>query len=775
MFSVMKQVYYYDALERYASTDVIISYDENSEVRIINNRNLELVYHEDIVYSSVFLNIYTLVSEPDSSFYVEIMSADTYELERLINLDVPLLSERGMVITSSLSTKNDLGLNDVMSIYINNVNYDFVIEGIIDDTSVFTGDKVFVLKDTLMGTCIGLSNLGNLGNVIYVNLASTITPEAFIDILNNDLEYKYYQIQQTIDLTEISRLAKYNSVLFFGVGVLMLFALILVLHSLFHLYFREYPIQSGVLSILGASKNYLFSIWTIEISIFLLISSVISALLTLFLVNMAGIIYGIHHFVNYQIWTFLLAFIGTALFLLIEVFTLQFQMKKKSNIELSSDLRYKKFHANYFLGIFSLLVLAIVKWIEPFSTGTNAILIVILSIIVMFQGFDIILFLYAKLLFKKKRQTIFTKYSIKSIKDNPTIHQSLRVLFVIFLVIVSVVSVQGFINRESKKLEDQIAVDYALLGIYDYQPTLKQEVLNNFDVSKVDEAIVYQNTLLHFGDESKRFSFNISMEYESFIEHFQFDVTNPINFLGSTESPEIILPINFKYIYDLNAGDTVTMDLSKKITGVSCIVVGFFETNFDNVVYSNIYSLPAYEDIVSINTLFIQTDNLDTQRELIQNYSMDMYYVISFQDIMADFTDFILKVTDMYAFLSSILIVCFIIVMINNTILLFYSMKSDYAKLKILGLDSSGFAKIILKEAAIIFFILVICSVLETFVLTAYFPKMMLVFHYYKVINPSILGMICTFGLVGIVLFSSYYYYLLKIKQMNVIEETKKY
>jgi hypothetical protein len=771
----MKQVYYYDALETYETTDVIISYDENSEVRIINNRYLEQDYQEDIVYSSVFLNIYTLINKSDSSFYVELMSADIYELERLINQDVPSLNERGMVITSSLSIKNHLKLNDVMSIYVNNINYDFVIEGIIDDTSVFTGDKVFVLKDTLMREMYGLSNLGNLGNVIYVNLASNITPEEFIGRLNIDPNYKYYQIQQTIDTTEIARLAKYNSVLFFGVGVLMIFALTLVLHSLFHLFFRDYPIQSGVLSILGANKRYLFSIWTIEIGIFLLISSVISALLTLFLVNMAGIIYGIHHFVNYQTWTFLLAFVGTALFLLMEVLVLHFQMKQKSNIELSSDLRYKKFHLNYLFGFFSLLVLVIVIWIEPFSTGINAIIIVIMSILVMFEGFDIILLLYAKLLSKKQHQTVFTKYSIKSIKDNPTIHQSLRVLFVIFLVILSVVSVQGFINRESKKLENQIAVDYALLGIFDYQATLKQEVLNNFDVSQVDEAIVYQNTLLHFGEEAKRFRFNISMDYESFKEHFQFDETEPIDLSDSTDLPEIILPINFKYIYDLSVGDTISMDLSKEITDVPCVVAGFFETNFDNVVYTNIYSFPAYDDIISINTLFIQTDNEETQSELIQKYSMDMYYVISFEDVMAEFSDYISTVTDMYAFLSSILIVCFIIVMVNNTILLFYSMKSDYAKLKILGLDSSGFARIIFKEALIIFIILVVCSVFETIVLTAYFPKMMLIFHYYKVIIPSFIGMFSTFCLVGTVLFSSYYYYLFKIKHMNVIEETKKY
>jgi len=774
MFSVMKQVYYYDNIETYPFTDVVITYDENSDVRIINNRNLKINYDTEILTADVFLNIHTMINQANSSYYVELMSATSNELERLIDEDVPSLNDRDMVITKSMSDKYDLQVNDVLAIFISNVSYSYNIKAVIEDKGVFVGDTLFVQKATLANDLYGAS-LDNVGNVVYVNLATGVSPETFIQKLSLDPEYSGYSFTQTVDWTEIARMAKYNSVLFFGVALLMMFALVMVMHSLFILFFKDYPIQSGVMSILGAQDKMLFGIWSIEIGLFLLISSIFSGLLTFALVNIAGLLYGVHHLIVYAFWHFGVAFLITILFLFAETFVMQQKIKKTSKVSLTFDFRYKKHHTNYRFGLIILVLMGLTWLFHPFSEGINAIIIVFLSVIVMFQCFDLALLLIAKIVRKKKKKTLFSRFSVKAMQENPYIHQSIRVLFVIFLVIVSAISVKSFIDSEFQLFSNQVEADYALLGIFDYDPQLKTEIEADFDVSEVDEAIVYQGSLVHFGDEIKKMKFNISMDYPSFLTHFKYETLSAPIFDLDSEYPQVLLPVDLQYIYGVEIGDIISIDLSKNITDIPFEVIGFLDTNFDNLIYTTIYRQTQYEDIVSINTLFIQTDDPETYIDMIQRYSLQMYFVLDMDQVISDFVNNMITVSNMFSFLTGILVVCFVIILFNNIVLIYDAMKSEYAKLKILGLDRNGFFWMICKEATLMFTIMLGGTLIESRLLIPYFPKMMLVFHYYKEIIPGTMVMTLTFLVVGTVFAISYRYYLYRIQKMNVIEETKKY
>ncbi len=775
MYPVFQQVFYYEAKEVYQTADVILTYDENSQVRIINKRNLELNYASDLSYASVFMNIYTLLGYESSEFYAQIMSAEPYELERLINQDVSNMSDRSMIVTKSFAENHQLITGEELSFFVKDTEYSYQIVQIVDDFGIFSGEKVFIQKEVLMEDLFGLPHLENIGNTIYIDLRSTVSAEEFIQTLKLDSDYQDFLMILAVDSNEIDRQATYSSSTFLGIGVLMLFAIILVLHSLFILFFKDYRIENGVISSLGGDANYTFHVWGIELGIFVLLGSVISWLMTYMLINIGGYFYGIHHFIDFPVIDVLIATAFCSIYLFFEMALMQNRVKRSSSVELSTSFRYSKTVRRYSLGIISSLLYLFFEFIHPFSVGIEAIIQVVLSIIVLFQLFEwMIVWLYT-LMKKRNKPSLFSSISIRQMKDNPFFNHSFKVLFVIFLLTISVFSINQFIDTEFDAFSEQLQVDYAIFGIFDYQATMKDDILNDFDVDKVDDGIVYQESLMHFGDEIRRTHFNVSMEYEAFLENYAFETTEEIDFSLSGNLPAIIIPQSMGFIYGVEIGDTIHMDMSRDILNVPFVIVGFFVTNFDNIVYTNIYENESYQDIVSTNTIFIQSNNPEVYTDLIHRYSLDMYYVISMQSFMDDYNDYILSINSMFIFLCTVLIICFVVVMVNNILLIFYSMKSDYAKMIILGQNGKDFFVMLLKEALLIFTILVILCIGETFVFVKYFPKIMLVFHYYKSIVPTWDVLVKTFLFEAVILGGAYAYYFLKIRNLKLIDETKKY
>lgn len=775
MFSVMKQVFTYQAEEIYQSADVILSYDENSQVRIINKRNLELNYSNELTSASVFFNIYTLFGEAEDQFYAQLMSSAPYELERLIDQDLPSMGERSMVITRSLSEERKIVVGDNITFYINDQMISYEVVGIANDSGVFSGSKVFVLKNALMNDLLGVSNLDNLGNTIYVNLKAHVSSEQFIEILKSDPDYQDYQITETKDMKEITRLATYNSSMFLGIAVLMLVAIVLVLHSLFILFFKDYTIESGVVSSLGGNSKYTFHVWSIEIVLFLIASTFIAWVLNYLIINLGALFFGIHHFIVFPVYFVPIALAACGLFLWVEMNILHHRQQKFSSVQRSTSFRYGKVLKRYWLGLFAALLFLLFSFVHPFSIGIEAFIQLVLSIIILFHLFELMIAVIYKWMKKRNKPTLFSRISIRQMKDNPYFHHSFKVLFVIFLVSISVISVRTFIDEEFEAFYDQLQVDYAVTGIFDYQDSIKQEMITSLDVTNVDEGIVYQNSLMHFDEMIKRTRFNVSMDYQAFLEHFAFETADDIDFSISGNTPAIIIPLSLKYIYEVEVGDVISMDMSRDIVGIPFVIVGFFETNFDNIVYTNIYEYSNYEDILSTNTIFVQTENEAVYQDLIHAYSLDMYYILSMKEVVKEYNNYILSINELFAFLSSVLLGCFVVVMINNILLIFYSMKPDYAKMIVLGQEPSGFGKMLFKEVCVLFGILILLCIAETFVFTKYFPRVMLVFHYYKNIIPTPWVLIQAFLLEGAVLAGTYSFYLYKITKMNVIEETKKY
>ncbi|MGD9909563.1 MAG: FtsX-like permease family protein [Candidatus Izemoplasmatales bacterium] len=767
MHSILSDVFTYEAKSEYQSIDIVMTYDENSSARLINIRELKEKYQDDIVYANAFFAMNTLFSLESNSeyFYAKLVSGTPLALEQVLGETISSLGSHDAIITKSLADKSNIELGDSVSFQTGNGSVILHVVSIIEDKGIFSGDQVFFLKSTFAEEVYDLSSMDNIGNIVYISIVPTISKEGFIETLYADPSYSDYVFTLTIDPFEIDRASTYASVLFFGISVLMFVALLFVLYSLFLLFFKDFQKEQGIVLSLGGNRRYLQIVFMNTFLWFMFFSLCFSAILTFVVLNIGIRIYGIREIFFYPLWSVLFSTLILILVYLVLAWMIDRRFRELSSISMISMLKGNPNtkRRSIYLGIL-ITMLGLILLVHPFSIGLNAIGVTILSILILFQLLDIALLVFRH---KKNSSSLFQLISFRNLKENKIVHQSLRVMMIIFIVLISVISVRSFIDREARVVKDQIIVDYMILGIYDYNESMLEE-LNTYPETSSSSATVFMDSYLYFGENIKRIRYSVSMPFSTFGQFFEFPLEEQNDTIISGSDAYILLPYSLKYIYNIELGDTIQVDFSSEYQGINLKVGGFFYTNFDNLIYTNYFDL----NHLSENAIFINS-SAELYDDLIGKYSLAYYYVVDMDDFMNDFLDSILRANDLFMFLSGVLIISFIIVLFNNTILVFETEKATYAKLKILGLSKRTLRKMLFKEFLTIVCILVLFTGALSVILTFYYPKMMLVFNYFKEIIPTWIDYLLAFLLMVFILGMTYIYFAKKLNCILLINESK--
>jgi ABC-type antimicrobial peptide transport system permease subunit len=246
----------------------------------------------------------------------------------------------------------------------------------------------------------------------------------------------------------------------------------------------------------------------------------------------------------------------------------------------------------------------------------------------------------------------------------------------------------------------------------------------------------------------------------------------------NTITPYIAIPYTTAKILGMEIGDQVTVFVSRQIPELTFTVAGFINTNYTGMAFTNLCNLPEYNTDDYYNTLMINTTDSageSVKHAMMKAYNARMYYVMDTDETVSDSAEEMLAVTDYLSFLALAIAFAFIIVIINNSLLVFYSLRPIYAKMKVMGLSTSELLKEIGIEIGIMVLILFVTSSLCLLILVPSLGPLMLFLHYYKVIQ------IPAFAIVGRVLFGSavfafsFIFYFFKARSINVIQEIKKY
>lgn len=750
------EVFIKEAKSKYPQTDIIISYDEYSPSRLINRR-LFLEAYDDVDYALSFFNLQVLTEHNDEKHYLSLFSAQSHEFETFINEDIDI-SGYDAVITKSYADEYQLSVGDQLSFVILNQEFDYTISLIIDDYSVFTGKSIFVDKVQIFKDVYNLGSLSNLGNVIYI---STTNVEGLYDQLLIDENYSRYKIELVIDSNKIDLLVQEFTSLIFVAGIIILISLIIVLDSLFPIALKDILNEKKIIGYLG-DKAYFFKRILISQWFYYMTSSIIiGAGIAQLVIYLATKIYGI----NDIIWIKILSVGISALIIVSYIFIRHLHILRKSMQKMKAFEFIKKYQI-----IPIILLIAVFIFIKPLSDKYNALIIVGLSIYFSLYAIIAILKYFTGNIYKK--QHLFGLIHIKSLYKNKYIHDTLRVLFISFIVITTLITVRTFIAKEIQTLQDDFHLDLMMVNLYDYDESILEDI-RAFPLDKADSAVIYQDVDLHIKDKEMISRFFVSIDLHTFQNYFGYELDDVEEKYVTHQFPYVLLPQTYEKVYDIKEGELITINLSKTYQDQTFVVAGFVRSNYDHFIYSNIKDKVIDMDIKP-NAVFVITDQKqETSNTLIEAYSSKMYYVIDVKELVNDNLSIARNVLSLFTVLTVFIVGSFFFVVYNQTVLKFEVQKKDYAKIKVLGVDRRQMRTNHLKEWFLLILIIGIIGVIEISILSIYLKDTLLFFDYYKDISTNYFIFISSYVAIGFILWISYKIIESLITKMRLADEFK--
>ena len=198
MYSTFSKIYELQATNEYKNIDIVINYDEYSQARLINQR--DLINEYDDYFDSVipFFNFNVLTESEGDMFYAQMFASLPYEFERLIDDDVEIRNSE-VIITESFSVQHNLTVGDDFVFYILDDVFNYKVGDIFVDNGIFSDTSFYVDKEEILFEVYGLTTLNNFGNTIYLNVSDQYSIDETIEILKNDEQYWMYHIFPTVD------------------------------------------------------------------------------------------------------------------------------------------------------------------------------------------------------------------------------------------------------------------------------------------------------------------------------------------------------------------------------------------------------------------------------------------------------------------------------------------------------------------------------------------------------------------------------------------------
>lgn len=768
---MLKQIFYYQSKETYQRIDIVLTYDENSTVKIVNQRNL-INYRSYFTFYEVFYNFYAVIEDEENIHYADVYASDIVGLSRVIDYPVDNIAPGEAHISASFAAESGLGEGDAFTLFLGGVEYDFTVKNVISDRGVLTGNAIFVLKDEILGEIIGPGTT-NLGNTIYFRVKPGVKIEDAISALRDDPEYGQYNIRPTIDYEYIDYYARFGSSVFMAVGLLVFFALLLMIRSIFFLYFKDFNSQYAIINILGGSRGFAFQIWIFQLTLLSLLALPPAVGLCQWVFNIAARAYDVQSHITVPAWTIAAAVAAYGAILACELVIRYLQVKRESLVSMSKGAKNAVARTGYALAFLAALALAN-NLTAPFGPGIRAIVNIIILAAAAVLTVDLIIRFVCRMSGRMRKKTVFNLFTAKYLSENKIIKHSLRVMTIALVVIAAVLAAIESLQKDDSQFRERIHTDYMVANISDYRPNLVTEIKDSYPVEDIAPAVCFQN--VYIKDYGKGVTFFLSLEYDNIDNYFTFAFdTESAAKLRSSDGLYVVFPEAFRQMYGGKIGDKVKMKLSATLGEVEFTVAGFYESEYGTFAFSN-YRAHAGENAVNALLFNAGEDFSDEDKaDLVRRYGSKMYVFVDVGKTVEAAFAILNRITAIIMWVFWFIAGGFAVVIINNLLLALSQLKADYARLRILGLDDRQLARGIITEAALIALIAFAVAFVVLLLLFPNFSPMILVFGYYKEIAVSGDVLLKYLALDALVFIPAYLCYGFRIKYINAIDTIRKF
>lgn len=763
---IYKDIFTKEAQSRYPNTDIIISYDEYSVARLINRRQI-IENYENISFALPFFNLQVLTEHDGEVYYSSLLSALEHEFERLMDVDITLGTSKA-IITESYAEKHGLSVGDKFGFYILDNFYEYEVNGVVKEQGIFKGESFFIDKQELLNKLYGFSFLNNFGNVIYI---STGNIDETFELFKNDQNYLDYNIRLVVDEKRIDAIVNEYVSIILVAGIIVLLALVIVLNSLFLIVLKDIFIEIGVFETLGANKKLGYLVCTIQWLLYIIISFAIGIVIAHVVVNIGAYFYGISSLLIINPSIILLTLLMLGVVIVIKNYILLRKHYRKKTIDKIRDKRYVLAKFNGFFLVSLLVFCLVLVFFKPFSDQVNSLLLVGFSIYLSIN--ILVLTLRFVLKFFAKKRSTFSIFNAKYMTNNRSLHQSLHVMFVALVVIGIMITVRLFIGSEIKLFTTVNHFDLLITNIHNYQDSIIDEVYT-YDVESANPALFYRDTLITINDKENVLVRNfISIDMDDLNKYFTYTYDDVDEIYLNHQLPYILMPSSYQVVYGLNVGDIIKVDLTPDLRKKDFVLGGFIDTNFDQIVFSNLYERADVYG-TEFNTIVINSNNPDRLiTDLVRDFGPRMYFVSDARAQMQTQVDLSSNILALFTVITIFIILSFIFVVFNNTSLKFYSLKNDIAKVKVLGMGNKRVFVDLIYEAIVVTLVIFIIGFVQILILSNYLKYVLLFFEYYKELQATVTSIVLTYLIVLFSILISYVYYYIKVKSVSVSEEVR--
>jgi len=316
-----------------------------------------------------------------------------------------------------------------------------------------------------------------------------------------------------------------------------------------------------------------------------------------------------------------------------------------------------------------------------------------------------------------------------------------------------IIHTNDYMKIRISTFESEYKIDYILTNFITRYEDTYIDVQTIDSVESVTKAGFYQH--VDFGHETDKIRTVISMNIFEINTYFALDFDqSSVDKLSQSEYLVIVLPQKYNSVYRMDIGDEILLSFSSTMKDIPFTIGGFFEKQQSNQAFTNMHLINGYET-TTYNALLINrtADEVGLKTELINRYGQNMVYIIDFKEIISINVFEMIQTTSYITLILSVIVLCFILTIVNHSILLLGQMKNTYAKFYVVGLSIKGIQKYLVKESLLLFVLLYFTSTIGYILIASQLKGLLIFLGEYE--NISIyFNTIWTSGLVLIVVYA---------------------
>ena len=228
--------------------------------------------------------------------------------------------------------------------------------------------------------------------------------------------------------------------------------------------------------------------------------------------------------------------------------------------------------------------------------------------------------------------------------------------------------------------------------------TLVSEVRLMDNVKEATEAYLYQQ--IQIDDLDVTDDYMVSIETSVIGNYLDLGIDEAtLEAFEKTSKPYIILSEKYQYVYGYKSGDIIRLKINNTLDNQLFEILAFHTSNNSMISISNMIELEEYEAVLKNSILVNASANKEVlYQDLINRYQSRLYFIVEMNQSLKEIETLSNQLFDLVSYLSYILIACFILTIVNNSVLIFDEMRPTYQKLKVLGMKKKQFIKMLSLE-----------------------------------------------------------------------------